>query len=90
VTYNIFDSKGRFCSMPLDEQNALQPAELDLYLAVLDSADKCAISEALVVSLERQLVEQTADIRAMTTKLAKYPKPSRIDEVRHVLMRDGI
>jgi hypothetical protein len=90
MTYNIFNSRGEFCPMPADERDALAPAELAAYEAVLDAAAKCEVAEQLVISLESQIVAQTADIRAMESKLAKYPKPSRIDLVRHVLMRDGI
>ena len=90
MAYNIFDQFGKFCPMPDGERDALQPAELDAYNAVLSAAEKCEVAEQLVISLESQLVEMTTDIRAMESKLAKYPRPSRIDEVRHVLMRDGI
>ena len=89
MSYNMFGKQGEFIGMPDDERDALSPAERAAYDAVLDAAGKCDVSEQLVASLESRLVERTAEIRAMESKLATYPKPDRIAEVRRVLMNDG-
>jgi len=85
MTYNIFDQFGKFTPMPDDERDALSPAELDAYNALLDASAKAEVAEALCVSLERDLVSTTAQIRALESKLAKLPRPDRIAETRHAL-----
>jgi len=84
-TYSIFNSRGEFCPMPADERQALNSAEESAYLAVLDASAKAEVAEALCVSLERDLVSTTAQIRSLESKLAKLPRPDRIAETRHAL-----
>jgi hypothetical protein len=86
MSYQIFDSKGSLCKMPDDERAALSPAEESAYVALLDASGKCATAEALCSSLERSLVEITAEIRASESKLARLPRPDRIAETRWALM----
>jgi hypothetical protein len=84
--YNIFNSRGEFCPMPDAERDALNPTELDAYNALLDASAKCETAEALVIGLERRLVEQTSEIRSMESKMARLPKVDRITETRWALM----
>lgn len=89
MTSNIFDARGKFCPLPDNERDALTPSQRAHYEAVADAASKCAAAEQLCGALEGRLVEQTAEIRSLETRLAQFPKPSRIDLVRQVLMQDG-
>lgn len=86
---SIFGKHGEFIGMPQAGIDLLAPAERAAYDNVASAAAACETAEQLCVATERKLVEQTTEIRALTDKLARYPKPSRIDEVRRVLMHDG-
>jgi hypothetical protein len=85
TSYNIFGKQGEFIGMPDNERDALSADERAAYDAVLDAASKCEVAEQLVIALERQLVTETAGIRAIAAKLAALPRVTRLDCVREMI-----